>query len=250
MYVPGHFEETRVDVMHELIRAHPLATLVTLSCGALNANHIPLHLSDFPGPFGTLRGHVARANPLLHDLAGNAESLAIFHGPDAYITPSWYATKKEHGEVVPTWNYAVVHAHGSLRVVDDAGWLRAQLEALTAHNEAAFPQPWAVADAPHDYVERLLGAIVGVEMVVTRLVGKWKVSQNQPTRNQHSLVAGLRGNGAEQSLAMANLVEAAAGNARCRGNPAAAAHHTGSRNIGDDQARSSAGARQSSPCVR
>jgi transcriptional regulator len=214
MYIPKQFEEPRVDVMHELIRARPLATLVTLSAGGLNANHIPLHLLESPAPFGTLQGHVARANPVLSDLEKNIEVLAVFHGPDAYITPSWYVTKKETGKVVPTWNYAVVHAYGYLRVVDDAAWLRAQLEALTAHNEASFPERWAVSDAPHEFTERLIANIVGFEMVISRLSGKWKVSQNQPKQNQASVIEGLKASGQQESSAMAALVEAATKNAR------------------------------------
>jgi transcriptional regulator len=214
MYIPKQFEEPRVDVMHELIRARPLATLVTLSSNGLNANHIPLHLLESPAPFGTLQGHVARANPILNDLENNIEVLAIFHGPDAYITPSWYATKKETGKVVPTWNYAVVHAYGYVRVVDDAAWLRAQLEALTTHNEASFSEPWAVSDAPHEFTEKLIGNIVGFEMVISRLSGKWKVSQNQPQQNQSSVAEGLKASGHQDSSAMAVLVEAATKNSR------------------------------------
>jgi transcriptional regulator len=214
MYTPKQFEEPRVDVMHELIRARPLATLVTLSSGGLNANHIPLHLSVSPAPFGTLQGHVARANPILSDLEKNTEVLAVFHGPDAYITPSWYATKKKTGKVVPTWNYAVVHAYGYMRVVDDASWLRAQLESLTTHNEASFSEPWAVTDAPREYTEKLIGNIVGFEMVISRLSGKWKVSQNQPQQNQASVTEGLRASGRQDSSAMAVLVEAETKNAR------------------------------------
>ncbi len=210
MYIPRQFEEPRVDVMHALIRAQPLATLVTLSSGGLNANHVPLHLAESPAPFGTLQGHVARSNPVLSDLTGNIESLAVFHGPDAYISPSWYATKKESGKVVPTWNYAVVHAYGFLRVVDNAAWLRAQLEELTAHNEAPFSEPWAVSDAPQDYIEKLMTAIVGIEMVITKLSGKWKVSQNQPAQNQAGVVAGLEASSLPDALAMAALVEAGA----------------------------------------
>ncbi len=206
MYIPSQFEEPRVDVMHALIRAQPLATLVTLSSGGLNANHVPLHLSESPAPFGTLQGHVARANPVLSDLTGNIESLAVFHGPNAYISPSWYATKKESGKVVPTWNYAVVHAYGFLRVVDNAAWLRAQLEELTAHNEAPFSESWAVSDAPREYIEKLMTAIVGIEMVITKLSGKWKVSQNQPTQNQAGVVAGLEAGSLPDALAMAALV--------------------------------------------
>lgn len=209
MYIPKQFEEPRVDVMHELIRARPLATLITLSPGGLNANHIPLHLSASPAPWGTLQGHVARANPVLRDFEKNMEVLAVFHGPDAYISPSWYATKKATGKVVPTWNYAVVHAYGYVRVIDDAAWLRAQLEALTAHNEASFPEPWTVSDAPREFTQKLIGSIVGFEMVITRLSGKWKVSQNQPPQNQTSVIEGLQTSGAQDSSAMAVLVEAA-----------------------------------------
>ena len=208
MYTPKHFEEPRVEVMHELMRARPLATLVTLSSGGLDANHIPLHLTDTPAPFGTLHGHVARANPLWSNFAAEVEVLAIFHGPDSYITPSWYATKHETGRVVPTWNYAVAHAYGKLRVIDDAAWIRAQLEALTAHNEAGFPQPWSVSDAPREYTEKLIETIVGIEIVITRLTGKWKVSQNQPAKNQAGVIAGLADSDQRDAAEMAALVKA------------------------------------------
>jgi transcriptional regulator len=210
MYTPKHFEEPRIEVMHELMRARPLATLVTLSSGGLTANHIPLHLADAPAPFGTLRGHVARANPMWSDFAKEVEVLAIFHGPDSYITPTWYATKQETGKVVPTWNYAVVHAYGTLRVIDDAAWLRAQLEVLTAHNEAGFAQPWSVSDAPREYTEKLIKAIVGFEIIITKLTGKWKVSQNQPAQNQASVIAGLNNSDLRDAEAMAALVAAGA----------------------------------------
>lgn len=210
MYLPEQFRENDIAVLHELIRGYPLATVVTLSSGGLNANHIPLYLSDEPAPFGTLQGHVARANPMLCDIGVNSEVLTIFQGPESYISPSWYATKKEHGRVVPTWNYAVVHVYGSLKVIDDAVWLRKQLEALTAHNEAVFSSPWAVSDAPYEFTEKLFGAIVGVEMNITKIIGKWKVSQNQPQQNQASVVAGLRASGSSDALQMAALVEAKA----------------------------------------
>lgn len=214
MYIPKQFEEVRIDVMHALIRAHPLATLVTHPSSGLNANHIPLHLSESPSPYGTLQGHIARANPLFGEIADGIETLAIFHGPAAYITPSWYATKKETGKVVPTWNYAVVHAYGFLRVVDNASWLRAQLVALTEDNEAPFPEPWEIADAPPEYIEKIIAAIVGVEMVVTRMLGKWKVSQNQPTKNQASVISGLKSSRLPESEAMAALVEGGQNNTR------------------------------------
>ncbi|MDD1622689.1 MAG: FMN-binding negative transcriptional regulator [Methylococcaceae bacterium] len=192
MYIPKHFEEPRIDVMQALIRDHPLATLVTLSADGLNANHIPLHLAADDGShYGSLRGHVARANPLWRDFEKQTEVLAIFQSENAYISPSWYATKRESGKVVPTWNYAAVHAYGQLKVIDDPAWLRQQLEALTMEREATFPEPWSVADAPHDFTERLIGQIVGIEINVTRLLGKWKVSQNQPPENRIGVIKGL-----------------------------------------------------------
>ncbi len=208
MYIPPQFEQPDIEAMQELIRNRPLATLVTFGSDGINANHIPLHLSPTPEPFGVLRGHIARANPLWRDLASDVETLAIFHGPDAYISPSWYATKQEAGKVVPTWNYTVVHAYGSLCIIDDAVWVLTQLEALTQQNEAAFPEPWAVSDAPEDFTEKLIEAVIGIEMVITRLIGKWKVSQNQPTQNQRSVIQGLNGSGQSEAVAMAALVDA------------------------------------------
>jgi len=207
MYIPPHFEQPDIEVMHDLIRNRPLATLVTLSSDGINANHIPLHLSPAPEPFGVLRGHVARANPIWRDLESDADTLAIFHGPDAYISPSWYATKQETGKVVPTWNYTVVHAYGSLCIIDNASWIRSQMEALTTHHEAAFPEPWAVSDAPEDFTEKLIGAVVGIEMVITRLFGKWKISQNQPPQNQTSVIHGLNASGQAEAMTMAALVK-------------------------------------------
>jgi transcriptional regulator len=203
MYIPKHFDEPRVEIMHELIRERPLATLVTLDSQGLVANHIPLHLSTEPAPLGTLRGHIARSNKIQADI----EALAIFHGPDTYITPSWYATKKEHGKVVPTWNYVVVHAYGTLQLIDDASWVRAQLEILTHHNEKGFPEPWAVSDAPREYTDKLIEMVIGVEIVITKLSGKWKVSQNQPHQNQSSLIEGLVRSGLPDSSKIADLVK-------------------------------------------
>jgi transcriptional regulator len=205
MYIPSHFEETRTEVMHALMHAHPLATLVTLSSDGITANHIPLLLSDTIAPFGKLQGHVARANPIWQDLLSN-DVLAIFQASDAYISPSWYPTKKETGRVVPTWNYAVVHAHAELRVIDDAEWLKAHLTRLTATHEADSPQPWALSDAPEEYTGRLIGGLVGLELTITRLSGKWKVSQNQPAVNQTGVVQGLQARGGENDLLMASLV--------------------------------------------
>ena len=144
-----------------------------------------------PAPYGALRGHVAQSNPIWQDFEPDKEVLAIFHGPEAYISPSWYATKKESGKVVPTWNYAVVHAYGTLRIVEDAGWIRDQLESLTNNSEASFAEPWTLNDAPKDFTEKLIGTIVGIEIEITRLSGKWKASQNQPLENQLGVIQGL-----------------------------------------------------------
>lgn len=209
MYVPKHFEEPRVEVMHDLIRTHPLATLVTLGSDGLNANHIPMEIALEPLPLGTLRGHIARANPLWRDLSANVEALAIFQGPQAYITPSWYPTKSETGKVVPTWNYAVVHAYGSLRVIDETDWLRSLVERLTGEHEASFPEPWRVADAPPEYIEKLLASIVGLEITVTKLIGKWKVSQNRPAADHEGVITGLRERNKPDARQMAELVEQA-----------------------------------------
>jgi transcriptional regulator len=207
MYLPKHFEEQRVGVMHELIRERPLATVITMSSSGLNANHIPLHLSEEPAPFGTLRGHVARSNPMWSDFQTDIEVLVIFHGPDAYISPSWYATKKESGKVVPTWNYAVVHAYGTLQVIDDATWIRSQIKALTAHNEQKFTKQWAVSDAPRDFTEKLIESIVGIEIVISKLSGKWKVSQNQPPQNQAGVIEGLDNSELPDSALMKELIK-------------------------------------------
>lgn len=207
MYIPKAFAQPNVATMHTLMRAHPLATVITLNADGLNANHIPLHLDAAPAPFGTLRGHVARANPMLDDINTDLESLIVFQGPQTYITPAWYATKQETGKVAPTWNYAVVHAYGTVRKMDDPAWLRSQLDALTAHNETAFAEPWYVSDAPAEFIEQILAHIVGIEIVITRLLGKWKVNQNQPQRNQDSVIAGLRARGSENDLVNASLVE-------------------------------------------
>ena len=211
VHIPQQFDESRVEVMHGLIRAQPLATLITLRPAGVEANHIPLVLLDGPSPFGTLRGHVARSNPLWHEHPNDADALAIFHGPSCYITPSWYASKEETGKVVPTWNYVSVHARGKLGIFEDARWLRAHLEVLTAHNEQALAHPWAVADAPHDFIEKMIGSIVGIEMVILELRGKWKVSQNRPLQDRISVVEGLRARGHNE---MADVVQSRNGEDR------------------------------------
>jgi transcriptional regulator len=157
--------------------------------------------------YGLLQGHVARANPLWRDLS-NTDVLVVFQGVNTYISPSWYVTKTQTGRVVPTWNYAAVHAYGTLRVIEDAAWLRAQLNALTTQQEARFEQPWVVDDAPLNYTDQLIEhAIVGIEITITRLEGKWKVSQNQPSENQCSVVEALNASNDLRHIEMAQLIQ-------------------------------------------
>lgn len=179
MHIPKHFAQEDRDALHALMRAHPLAALVTTGPDGPVADHVPLELFPDEGELGVLRGHVARANPLWRTHDPNTPVLAIFQGPEGYVSPSWYRSKAEHGRVVPTWNYRVAHARGPLRVIDDPAWLRALVTRLTDRHEASQPEPWRVDDAPGDYVDGLLRAIVGVEIPVTRLEGKWKTSQNR-----------------------------------------------------------------------
>lgn len=210
MYQPRHFTEERTDVLHGLMQEHPLCTLVTLGAEGMVANAIPLMLQPHRGAHGTLVGHVARANPVWKETDLNVPVLAIFHGPQHYMSPGWYATKREHGKVVPTWNYVMVQARGRMVVHDDAAWVRALVETLTNHHEASQATPWSVADAPADYLDSMVRAVVGIEIPVDSLVGKWKVSQNQPEANRVSAAAGLASVGSAQGAAMAALVAASA----------------------------------------
>jgi len=206
MYLPEYFAEKRVEVLHELMRSHPLAALVTLTGNGLDANHIPLEIDPDPAPFGTLRGHVARTNPIWREFSSDVEALAIFQGPNAYISPSWYPSKQETGHVVPTWNYVVIHAHCRLTVIDDPVWLRNFVERLTNKHESGRREPWKIADAPAAYIDRLLHAIVGLEMPITRLAGKWKVTQNRSSRDREGAIHGLLEDGSEAAAAIARLI--------------------------------------------
>ncbi len=206
MYLPPHFEETRPEILRDLIVAHPLGALVTLTPTGLDANHLPFELAVGEGPLGTLRAHVARANPVWKETSPGVDALVIFQGPGSYITPSWYEAKKETGKVVPTYNYCTVHAHGPLRVIDDREWLRAMVTRLTQRFESARPAPWAVADAPADFIDQQLAAIVGIEIPIARLTGKWKVSQNRPAADRVRIEEGLRAQAAPAPSAMADLV--------------------------------------------
>ena len=198
------FQVQDPDMLHTLVRAQPLATLVIAHEGALHANHVPLFLDPDRGPNGTLVGHVARANgvwPLLPQTA-----VAVFHGPQAYVSPSWYPSKALDGKQVPTWNYTAVHAHGRLSAFDDPERLRAVLETLTDQHEAHRPAPWRISDAPPDYIDKLLRAIVGIELAVDRWEGLWKMSQNRTDTDRVGVVEGLRAEGTPAANAMVDLM--------------------------------------------
>ena len=211
MYLPKQFEETRTDVLHSLMRERSFAALVVMTNEGLSVDHIPFLVDETSGALGVLRGHVSRANPILGATLADADAVAIFSGPDHYITPSWYATKKETGKVVPTWNYVVVHAHGRLRFIDDAQWVRGHVNQLTHRHEAAREAHWKVSDAPEDYVAKLINGIVGVEMTIRRLAGKWKLGQNRPDSDQRGVLDGLLQEKAPSADALAALVREAKG---------------------------------------
>jgi len=197
MYVPFQFAETRTEVLHDLIRRHPLGILVTHGATGLDANHIPFELTAEPGSLGVLSGHVARANPVWQELADGAEVMVVFRAADAYISPNWYPSKHEQDRQVPTWNYMVAHAHGRVRIVDDARFVRGIVGRLTKAHEASQPVPWKMADSPRDFIDGLLQAIVGIEIAITRLEGKAKLSQNKDARDLQGAIDGLRVAGEE-----------------------------------------------------
>ena len=199
------FREDRVEIQHDLIRAHPLGLLITAGPGGLIANPLPFLIDSEGSERGTLRVHLARANPQWRELERVEERLVVFQGPQDYVTPSWYPTKRETGKVVPTWNYATVHAWGHPHVIKDAAWLRRQLDDLTLTREGGRPAPWKVDEAPSEYVVAQMRGIVGVEIPISRIEGKWKVSQNRPEVDRVGVLAGLREQG-EAGEPMAALV--------------------------------------------
>jgi transcriptional regulator len=202
MYQPDHFRVDDIAEMHALMRARPLATLVSAGELGLYATHLPTVLKP-EGPFGTIECHLARANPHWKDLAAGSEALMIFQGPDAYITPNWYPSKAEHGKTVPTWNYAAVHAYGRPAVMQDAAWLRRHVGELTDQQERSEAVPWKVSDAPERYVDVMLRGIVGFRFEIARLEGKWKMSQNREMRDRAGTAQGLarRGVGGDAQVA-------------------------------------------------
>nr|WP_316651266.1 FMN-binding negative transcriptional regulator [uncultured Gellertiella sp.] len=204
MYQPPHFRQDDLDLQHALIRAHPLALVITAGQSGILANPVPVHLDAGASEKGTLRLHVARANPQWQEIEAGADLLLVFEGPDAYVTPSFYQTKRDTGKVVPTWNYVMVQVRGRATVHQDADWLQRQITALTEGQENGRPDPWAVSDAPHDFIAMQMRAIIGVEVEITEITGKWKVSQNRPEADRQGVVAGYEAAG---NAEMAGLVK-------------------------------------------
>lgn len=200
MYLPDVFREDDLQTLHAMIRAHPLATLITAGEGGLLANLVPFTLVE-GGDNGILRAHIAKANDQVSALSSGAETLVVFQGPEAYITPSWYVSKQEHGRVVPTWNYAVVQVSGTPRVIDDPDWLRAQITNLTTLQEEKRSNPWHVSDAPEPFIASQMKAIIGIEIPISTIVGKWKVSQNRSDADRHGVEQGLRTEGVSEDMA-------------------------------------------------
>ena len=208
MYVPPPFKEEDVSVLHDVIRRSGLGTLVTLGADGIEASHVPMLLDSEPAPYGTLHGHVASSNPQWQRAAPDSHALAIFLGPDAYVSPSWYATKQETGKVVPTWNYVAIHVYGPLRFFDDSDQLLAHVTKLTERQEGRRAAPWAVTDAPEDYIRGQLKRIIGFAMPIARLEGKWKMSQNRPARDRVGVVEGLVREGQSSEAVVAKIVAA------------------------------------------
>ena len=206
MYNPSHFKLDDPAAAHEWMAQFPLAAVVTVSSQGLSASHIPLLHDTTGGGFGVLRGHMAKANPQWSDVAPGARALAIFTGPQHYITPNWYPSNAEHGKVVPTWNYIAVHAQGLMRVIHDPAWLKKNVGELTAAHEAGFPNPWTIDGVPGGYLESLLTAIVGIEITIETLEGKCKASQNRPEPDRQGVIAGLRDLRTPEAERMAEIV--------------------------------------------
>lgn len=205
MYVPDHFRVEDLAQMHALMRGRPFAALVSAGAAGLYGSHLPTVLKD-EGAYGTIECHLARGNPHWRDLAEGGEALMIFTGPEGYITPNWYPSKAEHGKVVPTWNYAIVHAYGRPEVKDDREWLRRHVGELTAQQERSEAQPWKLSDAPDSYIDVMTRGIVGFRFEITRLQGKWKMSQNRQTPDWEGVVQGLNARATGDDLEIAEAV--------------------------------------------
>ncbi|CAA6604821.1 FMN-binding negative transcriptional regulator [Rhodospirillaceae bacterium LM-1] len=206
MYTPAHFKEERLPVLQAAIQSSGLAILVSSASHGLEVSHLPLFLEPTEGPFGTLYGHMARANPHANLRNADTDSLAIFQGPHAYVSPSWYETKRQTDKVVPTWNYIAVHAHGRLELADDPVLARSVVEKLTAIHEAQREHPWAVSDAPNDYLQTMLKAILPFRLPISRLEGSWKLSQNKAAEDRAGVIQGLNAEAQELAAAMAKAM--------------------------------------------
>lgn len=205
MYRPEHHRVDNFSLMHALMRARPFAALVSESAEGLYATHLPTVLKD-DGPYGVVEFHLARASPHWKYLAERNEVLMIFQGPEGYITPNWYPSKAEHAKVVPTWNYAVVHAYGLPEVMQDTDWLRRHVAELTAQQERSEVKPWALTDAPETFIQVMLRGIIGFRLAITRLEGKWKMSQNREMKDRDGVVRGLGKRGVGDDLEMAEII--------------------------------------------
>jgi transcriptional regulator len=204
MYIPPDFAETRLPVLHEAIHRARLATLVTVGGDGLEASPVPMLLDPAQGPYGTLSGHLARGNP--QGRWSSVPALALFTGPEAYVSPAWYPSKAQSGKVVPTWNYVAVHAHGTVVFFDDPDRLLAVVGKLTEKHEAGRPRPWSVSDAPADYIRAMLKGIIGFTLTITRLEGKWKLSQNRTPEDRQGVVEGLTREGGAAETAVAETM--------------------------------------------
>ena len=207
MYLPAHFEQNDPVALHSLMAAHPLATLVGQTAGALRIEHLPLHWHAGGAhlPAGLI-GHVARANPVWRDLPEGSPVTAVFHGPQAYVSPSWYPSKREHGKVVPTWNYAVVHVEGRIHWTESPESMRAILDALTGSQESPRDHPWAVDDAPADYTTMMMRAVVGLRIEVESMQGKFKLSQNRNSTDRDGVIEGLAREQGDNPNALAGMM--------------------------------------------
>jgi transcriptional regulator len=214
MYQPEHFKLEDRASLHEVMQAHPLAQLVTAGPSGLMSNPVPIVLHAEEGSHGVLRAHLARPNAQWREIEAGAEVLVIFQGHEGYVTPSWYASKREHGKVVPTWNYVVVQARGSARVIHDGAWLLSHVSQISDRHEAARPVPWSVADAPKGYIEALARGIVGIEIAVTELSGKFKMSQNRPPADREGVAMGLLEDNVPAATELSRLVRELAGSSR------------------------------------
>jgi len=208
MYIPASFKESQPDRLHDLIRKHPLGLLVTHGDNGLEASPVPFLIYPDEGRQGVLRAHLAKANPHWKSMTGQTECLVIFQGPEGYVTPSWYPSKANNHKVVPTWNYATVQIRGIPRVTEDIAWLRRQLDDLTASHENLRSEPWSVSDAPMDYIAAQMKAIVGIEIPISNIEGKWKMSQNRDAADRHGVIHGMRSDAdPHQNLSVAELID-------------------------------------------